>query len=192
MNKLSQIPDLTLLEQIKKDNKIAFGELYNRYWEELVIFALKHLHDREAAKDIVQEVFCKVWGNRQKLEVSKLRAYLFRAVKNGVIDHVKASPLKTCDEYFLSNQRSINYVEEAINFNETSQKLKTLVEGLPSRSREVFYLSRYAHLSNDDIANKLSMSKSTVEWHISKALKRIRLSLPEVHFTTWIISMLFY
>ena len=178
--------DQQILEQVKMGNKIAFGELYNRYWEGLFNFGYDCLHDEEATKDVIQDVFLSIWKNREKTEITHIKAYLFQSVKYGVMKSIKAEGLKASDLDYLSDEPAANPVEETVYFNETQEKLLTLMKSLPKRSREVFYLSRFEHLTNAQIAKQLNMSKSTVEWHISQALKAFRRVLsPKVSVWVW-------
>ena len=169
--------DAALLRQIRQGNHLAFAGLYDRYWGLLYRQAYNILHDDQQTQDLVQEVFCKVWANRANLDIKHPRAYLIIAVRNGVADYLKSSLLTRTDQAFLATEPSIDHVEEAMAYQETSQRLEALCKELPARSREVFYLSRFAHLSNEEIAQKLSMSKRTVEWHISESLKYLRVGL---------------
>ena len=78
------------------------------------------------------------------------------------------------EEYF-AKVPPVNSVEEMMNFKELDQQVKKVVDSLPEKSKEVFYLSRYGHQSNKEIAEKLGISQRTVEWHISSALHSLRL-----------------
>lgn len=169
--------DQHLLQNLKLGSREAFTKIYDHFWEEFVIYALKLLHDKEAARDVVQEVFCKVWFNREKIDISNPKGYLLRAVKNGTIDYIRKHQLKFCDEQFLVNEKARNNIEEHTNLSDTTNQIKLWADKLPDKSKEVFYLSRFDHLSNDEISKQLNITKSTVEWHISKSLKFIRMSM---------------
>ena len=185
---INKIPDTQLLKQVKKGNGIAFGDLYQRYWEDMFQFGYEIIHDKDATKDIVQDVFCRLWSNRRHLDISNLRAYLLQSVKHGVIKHVKANSLLDCDELLLSEEPATNQVEEIISFNEANQQIETMISELPTKTQEVFRLSRFTELSNQEIADKLSISKATVDWHIKQSLKQLRLSLPDLCYIILVAS----
>lgn len=182
--------DQKLLQQIKKDNKLAFQELYNCYWEDLFNFGFDLLHDEQSTKDIVQDIFFNIWNNRQKIEINNTKAYLFQSVRYAVIKRIRHTELKECDLSYLVEEPYANSLEEAIDYEETHRKIETLMEDLPRRSREVFYLSRYENLTNAQIAEKLHISKTTVEWHISQVLKHFRLSISTEAFFLVLISFI--
>ena len=79
-------------------------------------------------------------------------------------------------------------VEEKINYQELQQKLQMILDELPDRCREIFYLSRFQNLTNQEIADRLLISKRTVENQISRALQKISAS---IEVTTICVSLLF-
>ena len=68
---------------------------------------------------------------------------------------------------------------DQITYEERQEQIKNLIDDLPDKRREIFYQSRFHHRSNEEIANEMNLSKNTVEWHISKALQQLRLSLKD-------------
>ncbi|MEM9856925.1 MAG: RNA polymerase sigma-70 factor [Bacteroidota bacterium] len=179
------LSDLELLELTKKGNEFAFSKLFDRYWKDLYRFGFDILHDDDQTKDAVQEVFCRIWINRTKLNVSNPKSYFIKAVKNRVLDQLKLNSFKEYDDQFLIDEPAVNHVEEAIEYRETNAHILSQLDQLPKKSKEIFFLSRYSNLSNQEIANRLSMSKRTVEWHISEALKRLRKSM-QISYTLWL------
>ncbi|MEM6814926.1 MAG: RNA polymerase sigma-70 factor [Bacteroidota bacterium] len=179
--KINKIPDNQLLKQVKRGNEIAFSNLYQSYWEDMFQFGYEIIHDKNATKDIVQDVFCRLWSNREHLDISNLRAYLLQSVKHGAIKHIKNNSLLDCDQLLMSKELATNQVEEIINFNEANEQIETIISELPPKTQEVFRLSRFTELSNQEIADKLSMSKATVDWHIKQSLRQLRLSLPDLY-----------
>lgn len=186
--KVNQLSDDKLLSLIGKGNELAFGELYNRYWENMFQFGYEVIHSKDATKDIIQDVFCRLWSNRASLDITNLKAYLLQSVKNGLIKHIKSNSLIACDELMVSEELVSNQVEEVISFNEASHQIETMINELPTKTQEVFRLSRFTELSNQEIADKLSISKATVDWHIKQSLKQLRLSLPDLSFIMLLAS----
>ena len=83
------ISDRHLLNLLKEDNRLAFSELYNRYWEELYQFGFSVLQDENCAKDVVQDIFFYLWRKRKTLNIQNLASYLFMSVKFEVMRQLK-------------------------------------------------------------------------------------------------------
>ena len=182
---LREFSDQRLLALLKKNDKQAFSELYNRYWEPLYKFGFSVLEDEGYAKDVVQDIFFAIWRNRMTLDIRNLSAYLFTSVKFEVTRRLRKGRLTESHEAYLAGLPSANSVENTINLHDLEQQLKSCLDQLPDRCKEIFYLSRNKNLSNKEIAKKLSLSQRTVEWHISNALRHIRLSINELVVLFW-------
>ncbi|MEM6813808.1 MAG: RNA polymerase sigma-70 factor [Bacteroidota bacterium] len=172
--------DKQLLDLLKEDNRIAFNELYLRYWEGLYQFAYSVLRIEDASKDVVQDVFFNIWSNRTTQSIDNLQGYLFSSVRFEVIRQLKNGSFTVAHEEYLEEISSGNEVEERINLKELEEKLKAYVETLPEKRKVVFTLSRFKGLSNKEIAEKLDISQRTVEWHISNALNQLRQNFDKV------------
>ena len=173
-------PDKTLLLQIKEDDSLAFDLLFERYWEKLYRAANARLNDDAVAQDIVQEIFISLWNNAENATILNLEAYLFRAAKYKIANHIRN--LKFTKEHLdildgiATPGKSVNDIE----YVEFEKGIMQHVERLSPKCREVFTLSRFEHLSNSEIAARLGLSKLTVEKHISNALKELR-----SHLSSW-------
>lgn len=169
--------DSHLIDQIRKGNRLAFNALYLRYWEGLYRFAYGMLRDEEQAKDILQDIFFAIWRNRESTEIRSTAAYLYRAVRYEVTRALRKGRLTAAHEEYLAALPSPETSEEHLHLADLENQVKQTLEKLPRKSREVFYLSRFQDLSNKEIAQKLSLSPRTVEWHISSALQSLRQSI---------------
>jgi len=181
MKGLNGILDSELLNLlINEDDKFAFSELYNRYWDKLFGAAYKRLRTVEAAEEIVQDIFTDIWSRRKELNIkSELPVYLYSAVKYQVINYIHKQAIQ---HSFQVKSTGIlteldNSTEETIIANDLRNRIEEDVQLLPDRCREVYQLSRNQSQSNKDIAAQLSISEKTVENQITKALKRLRTSL---------------
>jgi len=181
MKGLNGILDRELLNMlINEDDKFAFSELYNRYWDKLFGAAYKRLKSVEAAEEIVQDIFTDIWLRRRELNIkSDLPVYLFSAVKYRVINYVHKQAVKNSFEVkgAIVYSELDNSTEETVIANDLKNRIEKNVQLLPDKCREVYQLSRDHYQSNKDIAKQLSISEKTVENQITKALKRLRTSL---------------
>lgn len=169
--------DSHLIEQIRKGNRLAFNALYLRYWEGLYRFGYGILKDEDQTKDILQDIFFALWRNRESLEIRSAAGYLYKAVRYEVTRALRKGQLTAAHEEYLASLPSPHSSEAQLHLADLEDQVKETLERLPQKSREVFYLSRFKELSNREIAQQLSLSPRTVEWHISSALQSLRQSI---------------
>ena len=167
-----------LLVGLANGEEEAYQELFKRFYEPLCYFANRYLQDLDQSQDLVQELMSYLYENRDRIVVStSLKAFLYRSVTNRSLNQIKKD--KRQDE----NHREIAYHAESTNFHdlmeisELQARINQLISELPPQCERIFRMSRMEHLSNQEIADELNISKRTVETQISKALKVLRNSL---------------
>jgi RNA polymerase sigma-70 factor (family 1) len=169
----SQGADNDLFRLVKGGDLRAFEELYNRYWCSLVNAAYKRLNSKEKAEDIVQNIFVDIYQRRSTINLTiSLKAYLFQALKFKVLNEFRSDAIsaKYMRHLFFSTGCKTD-LANGLEAKELEEKIQRIFNGLPKKCREVFRLSRQEELSNKEIATNLHVTISTVEKHISKALK---------------------
>lgn len=165
-------PDAELTRAIKAADHQAFKVLYYRYFEALFRFLWRQTSDDELAKDLLQEVFSRVWKNRENLDPQQsLKSYLYRIGHNLVIDHRRQSSHKP--EYLEDNPANepAYFVEENFDLRE---KIQATIAALPEPVRLVFTMNRFDGIKYAEIAAMLDISVKTVEARMSKALAILR------------------
>jgi RNA polymerase sigma-70 factor (family 1) len=157
----------------------AFKDLYTRLFSVLCQKAYAYVHDADAAKDIVQEVFVRYWSSRPEV-ATIAEAYLYKAVINQCLNYIDAHKRRSAATLNYSHTRSlsVNTVEEAVATRELREKINRLILELPTVCRNVFLLSRYEGMDHKAIGEHLSISPNTVDNHIKRALKHFRENLP--------------
>jgi RNA polymerase sigma-70 factor, ECF subfamily len=157
----------------------AFEELYFRYVNRLLAFTQVYIKDKHQSEEIVQEVFIKIWEKRNLLDESQsFKGYLFKSVKNHILNKFRNKIRETgLEEIQESPAFSRNFTEERINFFDMEHLAQETINCLPAVQRNIFKLSRIEHLNNEDISQKLNISKRTVEHHIYLALKALKKAL---------------
>lgn len=165
-----------LLDLLKEDDQLAFAELYDRYWKHLYVIAKNRLSSSGVAEDLTHDIFEDLWSRRHSLKIEALEHYLSRAIKFSIFNYIrKESRMQQWDDSaFQSLEYSHNSTEEYLSFKEKVEKLETGISSLPRTCQLIFRYSRQDHYSNQEIADKLGVSKRTVENQISIALKRLR------------------
>lgn len=174
--------DSELMAQISRGNDRAFRALFDRYYTPLTIFADRILGDTDAAVDVVQSLFVAVYEQRETLSISNVRSFLFQSTRNRCLNEIKH--LKIHNNYVdcltATESELTDDVEETIAAAELQARLTTAIAQLPTQCRRIFEMSRFDGLTNAEIAERLNLSKRTVETQISKALASLRKSLGAV------------
>lgn len=172
-----------LLVRIKNDDESAFIEVYDLFWKRLFNFGYKKLGKKEIVEGIVQEVFIDFWTKRSKLEIhTSLTSYLFTSVNYRIINHYKSQSIRdkySAHEKSKGEQRNSS-TDEKILFNDLKSNIKKVVRKFPPQRKKVYQLRFNKGLSYIEIAENLEISVSTVEKHLIRALRDIRVSLKEL------------
>ena len=169
---------------IKKGDEKAFSSLFHKYYGLLCAYAAKIIDDKDAAEELVQEFFVKLWEKREQLSVeTSVNNYLFRSVKNHCVNYIQHNKIK------LKYARSVtedteSQITEEFDFPEPDifEKIEISINALPEKRREIFRLSRRDGLKYHQIAEKLQISVKTVETQMSLAFKTLREQLRNANF----------
>lgn len=166
-----------LLSLLRSDDQAAFNEIYTRYWQTLYAVAYNRLRDQQKSEDAVHDVFSSLWGNRHKSEIGNLAAYLATAVKFRVLENIRKESYKEkyIQDRSISDPEESNDISETLHYKRLLQAINEEVENLPERCRLVFKYSRKENMPLKQIASEMNLSTSTVENHLNRALKRLRL-----------------
>ncbi len=180
MGDFTKLSDDELVVLLKQDKLRAFKELYGRYWKKLYGEAYKRLKSKESAEEIVQEIFTNLWLKRHSLQITTtVGGYLYSIAGNRVIDRYRRELVRTKykEAFWAVHSEADNSTEDAIMLRELTYTIETEVRQLPDKCRSVYELSRNEHKTNREIALQLGISEKTVENHLTKALKRLRIGL---------------
>lgn len=188
---MKEITDKELLNLIKQGNNVAFQNLYNKYWKKLFLYSFQILKDRQEAEDTVQEIFFSIWDKKSGLEINNVSSYLISAAKYKAISKFKTDRINKEEIEQFEDYLTYNQVEEFINFREVSDKINVLLNELPERCREIFYLSRIENLSNEEISQRLNISIQTVKNQITKALQMLRPKIQDLELLFLLIYFVY-
>ena len=167
---------------LKRRDETALSVLFDTYYEKLYLFAEKYIYDSDKAHDIVQDVFLKIWEKRTSIDPELgFDSYLFAIARNLVYKETE-NRLQSEQVNIALKDRSIeteSLMEENIDADSLKEYIDTLVEQLPPSRKDIFHLSRRHHLSNKEIAARLSISEKTVETQLYRALRFIKQKLSD-------------
>lgn len=165
-----------LVQSINQGNSRAFEYAFKKYYPELARFALSILRNEVWAEEIVQEVFIKIWEKRNDFRIQTgLKPYLYTAVKNRSLNHLKnkANQHSSLDQTHKTPTQT-STADQKLSEQELKKILQDAIQQLPEKCRIIFILSRNHKFSYQEIAQKLGISKKTVEAQMGIALKKLR------------------
>lgn len=166
-----------LLQRASDGDEEAFASLFHAYRDKLFSFIYRLSQSRETAEDVVQDVFLKIWQQRGRLNViDNFNAFLYRMSYNHTINLLKRSSKETLVLMEASQrQRTAPALpDEQLIYDAIQQYIADVVSHLPPQQKAVYTLSREEHLKQDEIARRLDISLSTVQNHMTQALRTIR------------------
>ncbi|HEX7844276.1 MAG TPA: RNA polymerase sigma-70 factor [Chitinophagaceae bacterium] len=168
--------DFELFRLMKEDDFHAFGELYKRYWPSLVNAAFKRLNRRDKSEDIAQNIFADLYARRNSINLAhSLKSYLHQALKYKVLNEYRDALVRArYQEQLFFGPVCENDFANPVETQEFEQHVKNVIQKLPVRCRQVFSMSRDYDLSNKEISHEMQITISTVEQHITRALKTLR------------------
>jgi len=173
-----QLTDSDLASLISQnEDESAFCELYHRYRKKIFLFCISLVKISEAAEDIVQDIFTKIWVGRRTLDPNlSFSSYVYTMARNHSLNFLR--------EVYQTEKLKIRLLSSAITIDkeadtdlrdeEYSQLLEKAISELPSLRQNIFRLSREEKLSHKEIAQHLNISIYTVQENISHALKHIK------------------
>jgi len=183
-----------LIEKIVDGNEQAFSVLFFRYLPVLNSFALKFTKSTDAAQEIIQDAFLRVWLNRDKLkQVENIKAYLYKYVSNECLGYLrkKLKEDKIIDNLKITQQHISNNTSESIHLNEVKRIISFAVDKLPSQRRKIYQLSRNEGKTIPEIALQLGISANTVKNSLVSALKYVRIELSR-HGITLLLGLILH
>jgi RNA polymerase sigma-70 factor (family 1) len=178
------IDETNLIRRLKQDDEKAFNVLFYQHHARVYNLARRFLPYKEDAEEIVQIVFIALWENRYKIDENQsLSGYILTIARHWIYNTIKKSIYRQGYlEHLQIQNQSLEYVtEDAVLFNELNTLVDKLTNELPPKRSEIFRLSRNEGLSYREIANRLSITESTVNTQLTKALEYVRKNIKSVY-----------
>lgn len=167
----------------------SFNEIYTSYYKKSFFFAKSYVHDDLAAEDIASESLIKLWEKLKTEKIDYIEPLLLTILKNKALDYLKHEEVKrTAFESMVDWHQQelsirISTLESCdpneIFSDEVESIIRETLKLLPEQTRRIFLLSRFENKSNKEIAEQMGISIKGVEYHISKALKALRITLKD-------------
>ena len=179
MKGISKYKENMLLSRVAKGEEGAFRTLFTEYRHQVYQIARKLLQSEVRAEDALQEIFLKIWLNREKLpEIHSFSAYLNTITRNYLYNALRRLAY---EEVFLQQSAQSGYASDGsedilspMALRELRELLQKIIATLTPQQRRVFELSRMEGLRHEEIATLLDISRETVKKHLGEALRIVR------------------
>lgn len=168
------IEDKTFIEEIRSRNQQVFQLFFHEYYPRLTYFAQGYIPDRQAAEDLVQNIFVHVWEQADHLHIqTSLKAYLYQAVKNRCLNYLR--DLQIQDKHQALYVQALlhvseNETEDDIYLEDTIEKA---IEQLPCKMAEIFRMKYLQGKKQREIASSLNLTENTIKTQLKRARKKI-------------------
>jgi RNA polymerase sigma-70 factor (ECF subfamily) len=170
--------DQELFARIRKSDADALGILLDRYWARLVRYVATVLEPGDAAEDVAQEAFVRLWEHRRDLRPEEsARAFLFRIARNAALDEHRRRQARERAASRAARPMAIPTPEDNLANSELREAITLAINALPEKRREVFTLVRHHGLSHREVAEVMNLAPQTVANHLSMALADLRSAL---------------
>jgi RNA polymerase sigma-70 factor (ECF subfamily) len=170
------------ITQLKNGDHRTYEAVFKSWYAPLCAYACSLLRCMDEAEDTVQKVFCTLWDKRTEIEVqTSLKSYLYKAVHNHCLNRLKHEKVRVTyqSDFLHTSEEAHDSAGSHMAQSELASALNRAVGQLPEQCRNVFELSRIECLTYPEIAERLKISRNTVENHMCKALRLLREKLKE-------------
>lgn len=151
-----------------------FNSLYRKYYEQLFYYAYGFTEDAEVCRDILSDVFERLWANRRRIAPDTAHSYLYQSVRNECIDHVRRQQLNRQYESWVKDSAKTDESMEPDAIEERMEQVNATIEQLPPKTRHVLEECYFNNKKYQEVAEALEVSTSAVKKHIVKALAMLR------------------
>ncbi len=163
---------------VRAGDRAAFEAIFDAYAEPLLAFASARVRPREAAEELIQDLFLSLWERRAGWVVTRsLKTYLFQAVHNRILNHRRDA--RPATDVPLEAFPSREAADAAVRQADLRWAIDRAVALLPERNRLVFQLVRQHHLTYREVADIFGITEKTVESHMLRAFNALRAALAE-------------
>ncbi|MDO3695155.1 RNA polymerase sigma-70 factor [Wenyingzhuangia sp. chi5] len=191
--------DIFHFENFVAGSEKAFEYFFRKYYNHVLGFSINILNDEKEAEHIAQEAFVNLWMNRGRIEKCiGIESFLYTYAKSKCLNCLRHQKVKKryVDDSLNAKEQQLNHeVLKSMEFDafdlvELKDLIQQAIDNLPRQTKIIFEKKRFQEKMNKQIAEELGVSVKTVEAHITKALKSLRLSLSS-YLPIFLLAFLF-
>ena len=161
----------------EKMMEVLFSDIFRKHEHKLYALVVKLTKSDNTAKDILQEVFLKLWTQRATLHtINNIEAWLYRITENKIIDFLRKASADTRlkNNIWTSLQQCANESEQFLEAKESNQIIQKAIDQLPPQRRLIYRLNKEDGMNYEQIASELRISKHTVKNQLFSAIQSLR------------------
>lgn len=163
---------------VSEGDKQAFEKIYIYYHKKLLTFSRNYIRSKELAEEIVEDVFVKLWCNREKvIQIQNLNVYLYTAIKHQSLNALSQEARRIVTELLEVSEYDIhagnNSPYDLLVTSELMQSVQSAIASLPPRCKLIFQLVREDHLRYKEVSEILNISVNTIDAQMAIAVKRL-------------------
>jgi len=173
--------EINFWKQVKDGDKVAFIEIYNRYFDDLYRYGWQLIRNQALVEDAIHDIYVSIWDKREKLpDVHHIKLYLLSALRRVLIRKVKKEKVfnnRLLNEFSWDDAMEPSFLDNAIsriNEEETNGKINQALSQLTERQKEIIYLKFYQNLSYQEIASMLNLDQKYAYNLMARALASMR------------------
>lgn len=169
-----------ILQQLQGGDEASFSAIYNHYYSSVQTQVLQFVHSPQLAEDVTQEIFLKIWENREKLgEVRSFKSYLFITARNHTLNVLKGAARSEAglSEIIRHFDMGRNTTEEDVLNNEYLAFIRKKLDELPPRTKEIFQMCREQSKTYEEVAAELGITRDAVKSRMVHAMKSLKNSI---------------
>lgn len=168
--------DSRLIELLREGDPLSFEILFQKYYVRFYNFVFNLTKNSQAAEDIIQNVFMKIWINRASLRPDQsIHNYIYVLSKREMLNHIRdRKAYVQVERLVMAEQPSEEVTDQSMSLKELDERIRRFIADMPEQRRKVFLLSRYRGLTNKEIAEMMGLSVRTVDRHINLALTSLK------------------
>ena len=168
--------DSRLIALLREGDPLSFEILFQKYYVRFYNFVFNLTKNSQAAEDIIQNVFMKIWINRANLRPDQsIHNYIYVLSKREMLNHIRdRKAYVQVERLVMTEQPSEEVTDQSMALKELDERIRRFIADMPEQRRKVFLLSRYRGLTNKEIAEMMGLAVRTVDRHINLALTSLK------------------
>ncbi|MCH3994705.1 MAG: RNA polymerase sigma-70 factor [Prevotella sp.] len=160
-----------LLQRLQEGDQKSFDKIFLQYYPKVQLFINGIIHQKEDSENIAQDIFIKLWQNRSTVDrIQNFDSYIFTVSKHAAFNYLRKEVYHNSESINRIASQEDYSIEDEMMAKSLLEYIRKAINSMPDQRKNVFLLSRIEGLSNEEIANKLHISKRTVENHIYSTL----------------------